>query len=73
MVQNNSICCWRESFLRSRWGGYVLGGPSHSSCNQDVISCEQDGQDKEETEQGASEISQLLWTLNVEMEGDLGV
>lgn len=48
-------------------------GDPHSSCTQDVISCEQDGQDKEETEQGASEISQLLWTLNVEMEGDLGV
>lgn len=48
-------------------------GDPHSSCNQDVISCEQDGQDEEETEQGASEISQLLWTLSVEMEGDLGV
>lgn len=48
-------------------------GDPHSSCNQDVISCEQDGQDEEETEQGASEISQLLWTLSVEMEGALGV
>lgn len=38
-------------------------GDPHSFCNQDVVSY-QDGEDEEETEQGASEMSVAL-----EMEG----